>query len=56
MPDQEDKIDSFIRRRLTDPGDRKEIKKISDALFRKGYSWSEIRAAFERVGEDLNEY
>lgn len=56
MPDQEDRIDSFIRRRLTDPGDRKEIKRISDALFRKGYSWSEIRAAFERVGEDLNEY
>ena len=56
MPDQEDKIDSFIRRRLSDPSDKKEIKKISDALFRKGYSWSDIRAAFERVGEDLEEY
>lgn len=48
MPSQDDKIDSFVRARLTDPSDRKQVKKVSDALLRRGFSWSEIKSALER--------
>ncbi len=33
------------------PDDRKEIEKAGAALFRKGYSWDEIRAAVNRYNE-----
>ena len=46
MPGQDDKLERFIRARLTDPNDKAQIKKISDALFRRGYSWEQIRHAF----------
>ena len=43
MPEQDDKLLRFIRERLTDPDDRAQVKKVSDALFRRGYSWEQIR-------------
>lgn len=49
MPEQDDKIKRFIRARLTDPDDRAQIKKISDALYRRGYSWDEIKRAINNV-------
>lgn len=49
MPEQDDKIERFIRSRLTDPDDRAQIKKISDALYRRGYSWDEIKKAINNV-------
>lgn len=55
MPKQDDKIDKFVRSRLTDPSDRTQIKKVSDGLARRGYSWSEIKAALERFKADAEE-
>lgn len=49
MPESDSKIDKFIASRLKDPEDREQIKKVSNALFRRGYSWDEIRAALSRV-------
>lgn len=49
MPENDSKIDKFIASRLKDPEDREQIKKVSNALFRRGYSWDEIRAALARV-------
>lgn len=48
MPQNDDKIDRFIASRLKDPEDRDEIRKISSALYRRGYSWEEIRSAMSR--------
>jgi regulatory protein len=48
MPEQDEKIDRFVRARLTDPGDSAQIKKVTDGLARRGYSWSDIKAALER--------
>lgn len=48
MPENEDKIDKFIASRLHDPEDRDEVRKLSNALYRRGYSWDEIRRALER--------
>lgn len=48
-------IDAFLRKKLrgVEPGDRKGLKRASDALARRGYSWSEIRDALARYGAEL---
>lgn len=48
MPAGDGKIDKFISSRLHDPDDRDEVRKLSQALYRRGYSWEEIRSALER--------
>ncbi len=45
MPQQDDKLERFIASRLTDPSDRAQIQKISNALYRRGYSWEQIKHA-----------
>ena len=48
MPENVDKLDRFISSRLHDTDDRDEVRRVSQALFRRGYSWDEIRRALER--------
>ncbi len=50
IPEDTDTIDRLLRARLRgkDPEDRKERDKAANALFRKGYSWEDIRAAMGR--------
>ena len=49
-PEQEETIDRLLRARQKHPDpDRAEIKKATDALLRRGFSWSEINAAKDRV-------
>lgn len=45
MPEQDEYLARFLRSRLTDPGNRAQVKKVSDALFRRGYSWDQIKHA-----------
>lgn len=52
MPVNESKIDKFIAARLDDPQDRDQLRKLSNALFRRGFSWDEIRAALERFNAE----
>ena len=49
--DPADAIDAFVRKKLAgkEP-DRKELKKVSDALMRRGYGWEDISAALGRFG------
>lgn len=56
MPRCEDKMDRFITSRLKDPDDRDEIRKISNALYRRGYSWDEIRSALSRHSAAQEDY
>lgn len=49
MPEQDDKIERFIRARLTDIDDKAQITKISNALYRRGYTWDEIKHAINNV-------
>lgn len=44
-PDSSDKLQKFIAARLRDPNDREQLRKVSQALYRRGYSWDEIRSA-----------
>ena len=58
LPSQEEIMDKLLRSKLrsSDP-DQKEIKKATDALLRRGFSWSEVSACKQRVLEDFdNEY
>ena len=48
MPEAPDKIDRFIAARLRDPEDRDAVRKLSAALYRRGYSGEEIRSALAR--------
>lgn len=48
LDDTAEAIDAFLAKKLRDPEDRKECKKASDALARRGFSWSEIAAGIER--------
>ena len=49
-------IDAFVRRRLrgTRP-DPRELKRLSDALLRRGFDWEDIRAALGRYADGMEE-
>jgi regulatory protein len=51
----ENGVDKLLASKLRgkDPSDPKEIKRVSDALMRRGYSWSEIKEGLRRYGSDL---
>ena len=56
LPDSTDAIDRFLRRKLGGrTPDRAALKKLSDALLRRGFSWSDIRPALNRLGEEIDE-
>ena len=49
-------IDDFIAKKLAGKiPDRTELKKISDALARRGYRWDDISAALRRCGAECDE-
>ena len=49
MPETDDTMDRLVRSKLRDPEDRDEVRKVSAALVRRGYSWDEVRRAIERA-------
>ncbi len=55
MPEADDKLDAFIASRLKDPADRAQVQKITNALYRRGYSWEEIRSALRRHRAETEE-
>lgn len=55
FPDNAGKIDTFLARKLTDVNDREAVRKVSAALFRRGFSWEEIRAALRRFDSSIEE-
>ena len=55
LTESDDKLDRFIVSRLKDPSDRAQVQKVSAALYRRGFSWEEIRAALARFRADAGE-
>ena len=56
LPESGDKLDAFIRERLSGKKpDMREKKRVSDALARRGYGWEEISSAMRRY-EETAEY
>lgn len=57
FPEETSAIDRLLASRLRgkDASDRREIQKAANALYRKGYSWTDIREALARYGADADE-
>lgn len=56
VADQDELLDAFVAKKLAGKQpDRKELKKVSDALARRGYSWSDISDALRRYGAQVEE-
>lgn len=55
MPDNSGKLDKFIAARLKDPTDRDQVRKVTAALYRRGHSWEDIRAALRRFDAEPEE-
>ena len=55
-PDQTQAIMSFLRSRLADRSDQREIKRATDALLRRGHSYAVIRKALNRLQLDQEEF
>jgi len=54
LPEGREAIAAYLaKRRPGDLGDPKELKRVTDSLARRGFSWSDIRAA---LGEYLSTY
>ncbi len=56
MPETDEALDRLLSSRMrgASPSDRAAVKKASDALLRRGYSWEEIRSALYRYGENFS--
>ena len=56
LPDSAGAIDAFLQSKLKGKApDRATLKKLSDALLRRGFSWQDIRPALNRLGEEIDE-
>ena len=56
LPDSAAAIDKFLQSKLKGrTPDRATLKKLSDALLRRGFSWNDIRPALNRLGEEIDE-
>ena len=58
-PDQWEKIETFLRSRLDEDSDQKQIKKAIDALLRRGHSYGTIRRVLNELsfnsGDELED-
>lgn len=55
--DPEEAIRAFVEKKLSGKaGDPKELKKVSDALIRRGYRWQEISPVLDRWRQDSWEF
>ena len=51
-PDQTEAVVSFLRARLGQSWDERELRKAMDALLRRGHSYSEIRVGLQQLSLD----
>ena len=51
-PDQSERIADFLRSKLRDPEDPKQVKRAFDASLRRGHSYGEVKRALEMIGTE----
>ena len=52
LPDQTETLDRLIQKKCRgDLSDRREVRRVSESLMRRGFSWSEVKAALRRYTE-----
>ena len=55
-PDQSDNILEYLRAKLSDEADSREVKRAIDALLRRGHNYGQIRRALEQLSLDTDEF
>ena len=55
-PDQEAKIEAFLRARLDESSDDKQVKRTIDALLRRGHSYGTIRRVLNNLSFETEDY
>ena len=55
-PDQEEKIEDFLRSRIRDPKDPREVKRAVDALMRRGHNYGAVRRALNQLQLDNEDF
>lgn len=55
LPEPDGAIDRYLSAHLSREPDQKELKKITDALLRRGHGWEDIRAGLQRHRLSLEE-
>ena len=56
LPDNGEQIDRFLQSKLRGGmPEEKEKKRLTDALLRRGYSWGDVKDAWNRLGSALEE-
>ena len=53
-PDQQEKILEFLRSRLGNSREQKDLRRAVDALLRRGHNYGQIRKALDELSEDLD--
>lgn len=52
-PDQSDKIRDFLRSKLPQSPDARDIRRVTDALLRRGHSYGDVRRALNELEEEF---
>ena len=55
-PDQAERIENFLRTRLDEDSDQRQIKKAVDALLRRGHSYGIIKRVLNNLSFDSDDY
>ena len=55
-PDQTDAITAYLQSHLHDADDEKQLRKVIDALLRRGHGYGQIRKGLEKLSADLDEF
>ena len=55
-PDQRDKITDFLRSRLGDNWDERDLKRAIDALLRRGHKYADIRQGLNNLSLDTDDF
>lgn len=55
-PDQEEKIEVFLKSKITDPGDARQVKRAVDALIRRGHSYRIICEVLNELSFDSDDF
>ena len=53
-PDQSERIADFLRSKLRDPEDPKQVKRAIDAALRRGHSYGEVKRALEMIESETD--
>ena len=56
LPADGGQVDAFLRSKLRGrPPDEKEKRRLTNALLRRGFPWGEVKSAWRRLGEEMQE-